>query len=463
MVNRLVLVLIAVCLFMYTVFIDGYLVITGIGLSFSLFIFLDFINKLGNELPIKEFILSLASFQWIVGAKLSYNLGKQHYKYYMYVSEEEYMGYIVPAVLLFYVGINFFAQKLVTDDIKNIVENNIELLKRGAITLVILGLSSVLISRFYQGGLSFILFLAETLLYIGLSYLLFIYKTHKYLITFSTLGVILFLAINKGSFHKLLLVGSFLSFFTFSSQFKFVQKLLVISVGAGLIFVIQTVKKDFRDILWRSNSGQNPITVFWDLVQEEFTRSPSENMYSKSEEEDTKEQAELNVRLNQGWIISKTLENVPKNVPFQNGKTIIESIEASILPRFLFPDKMGATQGLENFRRISGLELNKSTSMELSIVAEFYANYGRIGGQVSMFIYGVFLAFLIKFIVVRLGNGSPLIYLWFILFFIQPVKAEIDFIKIINHLVKSIVFFILVKYIIVQVIGCEIFIKRKNG
>jgi hypothetical protein len=462
MVNRFILVLIAVFFFMYSFLIDGYLTITSIGLSFSLFIFLDFINKLGNELPIKEFILSLASFQWIVGAKISYNLGKQHYKYYMYVSEVEYMGYIVPAVILFYVGIKLFPQKLLIEDIKNIVEDNTKVLKRGAITLVILGLSSTLISRFYQGGLSFLLFLAETLLYIGLSYFLFIYKNYKYLITLSTLGVILLLAINKGSFHKLLLVGSFLSFFTFSSQFKFFHKLFVISIGATLIFVIQTVKNDFRDIIWRSNTGQNPIVVFWDLVQEEFTKVPSENLSSNGEDEETKDQAELNVRLNQGWIISKVLENVPKNVPFQNGKTITESIEASVLPRFLFPDKMGAEQGLENFRKISGLELNKSTSMELSIVAEFYANYGYIGGQIAMFLYGLFLAFLIRFIAVQLGNGSALIYLWFILFFIQPVKAEIDFIKIINHLIKAIVFFIFIKYLLIQLFGYELFIDSKD-
>ena len=74
MVNRLFLVLIAVCFLIYNIIINGYLLSTSVGLSFSLFIFLDFVNKLGTELPIKEFIILIASFQWIVGAKISYNL-----------------------------------------------------------------------------------------------------------------------------------------------------------------------------------------------------------------------------------------------------------------------------------------------------------------------------------------------------------------------------------------------------
>jgi hypothetical protein len=462
MINRLILTIISFLFLGYSFFIWDYLIMTSLGLSFTLFIFLDFINKLGNELPIKEFILLLASFQWIVGAKISYNLGKQHYKYFMYVSEEQYMWYIVPAVLLFYIGIIFFPLQLSIARVKQVVENNAKKLKAAAITLVIVGLGSAIISRFYLGSLSFILFLAETLLYVGLSYFLFLYKEYKYFITFFTLGVIMFLAINQGSFHKLLLVGSFLSFFTLSSRFKFIHKLLIISIGAGLVIIIQTVKSDLRTVVWSSNSGQNAVAVFWGLVQEEFTNVPSENSAINSKDEEAKEQADLNVRLNQGWIISKTLENVPKNVPFQNGKTIMASIEASVLPRFLFPNKTGVAQGLENFRKISGLDLNESTSMELSIVAEFYANYGHFGGQIAMFFYGLFLAALMRFIVVILGNDSVLISLWFILFFIQPVKAEIDFIKIINHLIKSIVFFMLLKYCLTQLLDYKLFIVEKD-
>lgn len=460
MINRFILILLAVCFFIYSTLINGYLLTTSVGLSFSLYIFLSFINKLGHELPIKEFILLIASFQWIVGAKISYNLGKQHYKYFMYVGEEEYMGYVVPSVLLFYLGISLFTKKLRLDGLKETIFNNKEILKRGAISLIFIGFASAIISRFYQGGLSFALFLSELLLYIGLCYLLFIYERHKYLIFVLTLAVIFILSINQGSFHKLLLVGSFLSFFTISPQFKFLQKLLLIVIGVSFVYVIQAVKNDLRDVIWRSKTGQNPVTVFWDLVKKEFVVDESE-LYYLGESESVKEQAEINVRLNQGWIISKTLENVPKNAPFQNGKTIVESIEASVLPRFLFPDKVGAAQALDNFRMITGLPINNSTSMGLSVTAEFYANFGITGGWIAILIYGIFLGFMIKFFIFNVGRNSPLIFFWFILFFFQVVKAETELMKIINHLVKSLLFFVLLR-IVLNFLNIKIFPNRAS-
>lgn len=462
MVNRLFLVLIAVCFLIYNIIINGYLLSTSVGLSFSLFIFLDFVNKLGTELPIKEFIILIASFQWIVGAKISYNLGKQHYKYYMYVEENEYMGYVVPAVFLFYVGFSFFPQKLVIDRLRETVEKHKETLLPGVITIIAIGIISAVSSRFYQGNLSFILFLSEILLYIGLSYLLLIFKQYKYLIFSLTFGTIFFLSVNKGSFHQLLLVGSFLSFFTISSEFKFGRKLFLIVIVVSGVYVIQVVKSDLREIVWRSNSGQNPLDVFWGLVKEEFVVKQTDYLYLTDKNESLKDQAAVNVRLNQGWIISKVLENVPKNTPYQNGKTIIEAFEASLLPRFLFPDKIGATHGLKNFREITGLALNKRTSMGLSISAEFYANFGIIGGWIAILVYGIFLAAIIRLLTNKLGHNSPLILLWFILFFFQVVKAETELMKIINHITKSIVFFMIFNYTAYQ-FGVQLFLKERDG
>lgn len=462
MVNRFALFSTSFFFFVYSAFVSGYLLSTSVGLAFSLFIFLDFVNKLGTELPIKEFILLLASFQWIVGAKISYNLGKQHYKYYMYVDENEYMGYVVPAVLLFYLGFSFLPQKLQIADLRKTMEKYKERLLPGGVSLVVIGVLSAIISRFYQGSFSFIFFLSELLLYIGLGYLLLIFKQYKYLIFSLTLGIIFILSVNQGSFHKLLLVGSFLSFFTISHKFKFVKKLLLIVVVVSGVFVIQTVKSDLREIVWRSNTGQNPLDVFWDLVKKEFVVQQSDYLYLSDKNETLKDQADLNVRLNQGWIISKVLENVPKNIPFQNGRTIVEAFEASLLPRFLFPDKIGATHGLENFRQITGLALNNKTSMGLSIAAEFYANFGIIGGWIAILVYGIFLAFTIRLLVNNLGHNSPLIFLWFILVFFQVVKAETELMKIINHITKSIVFFMIFNFITNQ-FGVQLFLKDRDG
>ena len=181
-------------------------------------------------------------------------------------------------------------------------------------------MSSAFLSRFTQGGLTFILFLGEILLYIGVGYTLYLYRDRKYLILLITLGVVFILAINKGSFHKLLLVGSFLLFFAIPPTQKFIQKVFLVILGVGIVYVIQLVKNDLRDIIWKTEKKENALIIFWDLIKEEFKAEQNNYFYLNNDEVELKEQAELNVRMNQGWIISKTLENVPKNTPFENGR-----------------------------------------------------------------------------------------------------------------------------------------------
>ena len=100
--------------------------------------------------------------------------------------------------------------------------------------------------------------------------------------------------------------------------------------------------------------------------------------------------------------------------------------------------------------------------MGLSIAAEFYANFGIIGGWIAILVYGIFLAFTIRLLVNNLGHNSPLIFLWFILVFFQVVKAETELMKIINHITKSIVFFMIFNFITNQ-FGVQLFLKDRDG
>ena len=365
----------------------------------------------------------------------------------MYVDENIYMNYVVPGVIFLALGLFIIQSNLsvkkITGQLKP-TKKNISI----AYILVFIGLSAGVIDKLINiGGLAFFLFLANILLYVGVSYLFFLFPKKKWWFVIGTLGAVFVLSVNKGMFHNLLLVTAFFSFILVPKRTKFITKLLVISIGFFFIYMLQLVKAEFREMIY-TKSNLNPVEVFYNLMEKEFTQQleKSETTELTENPELTKENANANNRFNQGWIISKVLENVPQKQPFLNGKTINEAIEASILPRFLAPNKVGGEQALINFRQITGLGLSKTASMGLSLIAEFYANYGFYGGWIAMFLYGLLLSLSIRFIIHILGNGSYLIVLWFVLFFFQVVKAETDFIKIFNHLVKSIIFFVIVKY-----------------
>ncbi|MCW8896631.1 MAG: hypothetical protein OQJ96_06295 [Flavobacteriales bacterium] len=457
---NLITILFSLLYFFYCYILKDYIFYSSLGLSFTLYIFIDFVSKLGKTFPIKEFIILIASLQWIVGAKISFSLGKTHHKYYMYVEEDVYMSYVVPGVLAMTFGLYLIRNSLPIDKIKTgFIENNRKTNISTAYTLVAIGLLSGVINKFINiGGLAFILYLSSLLLYVGIGYLFFLFPKYKWHLFFVTLGITFVTSLGSGMFHNMLIIASFFAFLVTPNKTSFVTKLTVITLGAFFIYMLQVVKKDFREIIW-SGKKVNPVEVFYDLIEREFLvekETEAQPLGTFQQQKEEQKSADANNRLNQGWIISKVLDNVPSKKPFLEGKTIKEAIEASLLPRFLAPDKAGADQALVNFKEITGLGLSKNASMGLSLIAEFYANYGIAGGWIAMFLYGLLLSISITLIMQYLGKSSYLMILWLILFFFQVVKAETDFIKIFNHLVKSLIFFMIVN-VGLSFIGIQLF------
>lgn len=443
---RVFFLIISIATFVILFFVQEELFYTSLGLSFSIYWSLDFIDKLGKTFPLKEFILFIAAAQWLVGAKFSYYFGALHHKYYMYVDEYTYMSYVVPGTILFAVGMRFVNIDLDLSILTKYFESDKEQLKIIGYLLTVSGFILGSIYKFFNiSEISFILYLGNILLYVGIAHLFYIYPNRKLLIYSSVIGTNFFLSLTTGMFHNLLLITSFLSFFIFSKKTSFFLKILIITIGGGFIYSLQNIKADFREFVWNEKVG-NPIPVFVDLFVDQFTKKDSEVNYLQLNDAN-EESATINNRINQGWIISKIIYNVPRNEPYLNGETIIEGIKSSFIPRFLNKDKKGGEYSIEKFKEITDVELSNKTAMGLSLIGEFYANFGYIGGILSMFIYGIFISWVIRLIAINVANNDPLIIIWFILFFYQVVKAETEFMTVINHLSKSILFFLFLRQV----------------
>lgn len=445
-------IIISIVLFAIRYFYYQDLIISAIGLAFTLWIFVRFIYLLGKEFPIKEFILTITSFQWILGAKISYLQGKVHYKYYMYVDESAYMTFIVISVLCFAMGLFLIRIPIDFQKLFDFGANAQSTIKSKALYLIAIGLGSTFLSSYFViSGLGFVLYLINLFVYVGAAYLMVAYPQRRFWVFFISVGYIFIKSLLMGLFHDLFLVGGFLLFFLFRPTTTFFTKISLILVGSLIIYIVQIVKKDYREFIWNTNDRSNSFEIFADLLINEFSGSTKVDVnYINREQAERYEESEVNARLNQGWIISKVMYNIPKNKPFLHGETIRESLISAILPRFLAPDKAGGDYAKEVFQEVTGLRLSGGTSMGLSVSGEFYANYGIIGGWIAIFLYGMTIAGIVKFICNNLGWGSSLIFCWFLFFFFQTVKAESNFITVFNHLTKAIVLFIIFKMILRQ-------------
>lgn len=399
--------------------------ITLIGIGLVLFVAFIFMKALGKRLPILELMLMIAGLQWIVGPYIEYNSNFHDIKYYMYVDQNTYMGYVVPAYALF-TGIIFFMTRNSVVNVQDIID--FKKYSRYGLTILFIGITSELLGFVVPGALGFLVFLLSSFKFVGAIILYFSeVRLHRY-IFYGSVAFMAFISLKNGLFHDFILWSAFFyMFLAIKIQPSTRMKLLTMIGGFVLLTVIQAVKSDYRALLL-SGSDVNVVSLFFGTVNEKYDSGFLE------EDEAT---STLNVRLNQGWIISAVMDHVPRNLPYANGDTVIEAVVASLVPRFLNPDKKEAG-GQENFRKYTGLSLSDETSMGLSIIGEFYANFGVLKGIFMMGAWGLLIGFIWKKLIFNTYK-IPLLIFFLPLIFLQVVKAETELVVVLNHLIKSII------------------------
>ncbi len=423
--NQRNLVLSFICFLLFLVL--GSYFWTAIGMGISLYYFMKVIDDMGERIPIVDLMTAMAALQWIVGPFIDYHNETTHYKYHMYVSEETYMNFVVPAVILFRVGTIIYKDRINLEELAQRVNKLLTSHPRLPYFLITIGLLIPYLSPLLPASLKFIFFLLSNTKYIGAIYLIFSKRSDRWLIFSATMAFTALASLAAGMFHDLLL-WAMLTFTFVSRELKlsFSSKLLYALAGIFLAITIQSVKAQYRDMVWYKGYGGNKLVLFLNLAS---TQWASGTIFTPTSETD------MNVRLNQGWIISAIMNHVPEKQPYVNGSTISEGIESSLLPRFLSPGKKRAG-GQENFRKFTGLDLGENTSMGISLVGEGWANYGYWGGLLFMFLWGLFISWFWSKLI-NLSGTFPTLLVWSPILFLQVVKAETEFVVVLNHLIKS--------------------------
>jgi hypothetical protein len=395
-----------------------------VGFIVVLFVFIRFVKRLGEGLPIIELMLLIAGLQWVIGPLIEYTYPTFHYKYYMYVSEVNYMSYVVPAYSVFAIAI-LWTMKSYTSI--TIPVEKLKDFKKYGLTIFIIGVFFDVISGSLPGTLAFFAFLIANFKFAGAIIMFFSEDKRLRKIFYFALFYLLFSAIQQAMFHDLVLWAVFFFMFWAIKYKPSVKQIyVIIFIGLFSLTTLQTIKSAYRSEVWNGYQG-NKMELFVGLfVDAVFLNSANAEELSGEEN---------NVRLNQGWIISAIMDEIPKKVDFLEGETIIEAVSASILPRFLNPNKKKAG-GRENFEKFTGLSLGEGTSMGISIIGEAYGNFKVFGGILFMGIWGWFLARCWGFFLKK--TQKNLLLLAFLpIIFLQVVKAETELVVVLNHLVKA--------------------------
>jgi hypothetical protein len=88
------------------------------------------------------------------------------------------------------------------------------------------------------------------------------------------------------------------------------------------------------------------------------------------------------------------------------------------------------------FNQYTNLNIHEDTSMALGVSGELYANFGRVGGIIATFIYGLFIGYLFS-IFAKLAQRTFLWWAWAPFVLLATIEAEWNLGDILNHTMKS--------------------------
>ena len=304
---------------------------TTTGVILTGLIALRFISQLGKSLPILELMLFIAAAQWIIGPLIEYNLPNLHYKYFMYVDQQRYMSYVVPAFGAFAIAVYLGLGSSKTTFI------GMEKLKRYkdyGLTLLLVGIFFDFIGSSLPPALAFFAFLLSNFKFVGAIILFFSEDKRLKQIFYIALLFLLYRSIQSTMFHDFILwTAFFYMFWALKYKPSRQQILLTLVVGALSLTTLQSIKSAYRLKIWDGYSGSK-IELFSSLI--------IDAVFLDDTNADQLAGDENNIRLNQGWIISAILDEMPQRTDFLKGETITDALSAAVLPRFLNPNKTKA-------------------------------------------------------------------------------------------------------------------------
>ncbi|MFY7879588.1 MAG: hypothetical protein ACOVP6_05925 [Lacibacter sp.] len=413
----------------------------GISIFLFVYFFVLFYKSVGVSYNLIAIPILLLVAECLIGSVLVYRYYNDHpfiiaFQYYMFIDAETYFAYVVPATIAMIIGLvlPFRSKNAQTQSIKDAISRTKQYLEEKSNIgrfLIIIGASALILKIFSPYELEYVFYLLEKLIVIGAFYIYFSkdpYRTHFML---GAVFLLLLQSIFQGMFGDLvyiLILGGLL--ILLNKQFSHFKKISFILLLTFFILSIQSIKTEYRRLTWYGGGGdRNQTEIFTTLLFDKMT-APEQIFTMEGF-------MPVVVRMNQGMIVSRVMGYIPEKKPFADGETILNSTFSTFVPRIFWPDKPIAG-GKYNMQRFTGMEV-EGYSMNVGVIGEAYGNFGKNGGVVFMFVYGVFFN-LIFYFLIGLLKKNPTLILWVPFIFVNAVQAETDTLMTINSTIKNILF-----------------------
>ena len=420
----------------YTAWISPWIAIS-VGISALTVCHMAWSGRVVVSLP--HIAVLIATLQYIFGAWINFYWPPTNPTYDLGASLPAYLSYAGPVIIAMTAGWMLGLTRLrpaapIEESISQGLSFELDL-------LLVIGVGGLVLGRIVHiASLSFVFLLLSNLRYVS-AYARMLLKGQGWK---WRLGLVLaaevFFAAGSTMFHDLLL-WSLWTFALWVYRFKPRPLVVVACVIMAVILLpaLQESKWQLRNAPLEDELRQDSPAG---LDETPFVRAGAWFSYLGSSlrqtvtlNMDTDFIADIAVRYNQGWIINRVMAVVPEIEPYAAGSTLKEAAIAAVLPRFIVQEKVVAG-GREKMLRYGGMDLGESTSMNLGVAGEMYANFGYAGGILACGAYALLFGLMFRAICNR-AFQRPLWWSLVPFIFYGAVKAEDDVSFVLNWTVKA--------------------------
>lgn len=263
---------------------------------------------------------------------------------------------------------------------------------------------------FYLPGFSQ-LFTGILQMKLGFIFLLLFYsfsKRKNLLLVFSIIIIeIIFSLFSFFSNFKDIVITVIVIATLFPNKLSVKESIVIMFLGFGFlysIFIWQSVKGDYRKFL---NAGERSQAI---VVSQEDALNKLKELAESSEKIKKKDVLYETVdRISNIDFFSQATDNVPKKIPFENGKILKENILHILQPRLFFPNKadIDDSKMVNKYASRRVATAKQGTTFSLGFMAENYIDFGPYLMYIPIFFTGYLLGFIYKKILQQSIN-----YLW---------------------------------------------------
>lgn len=371
-----------------------------------------------HSLPIKELFLSLYSLQYLFGSALMYNGFDYYYSDYnkMKITSEDYFTFVIPVFLSFCFGFNIFVKKNSIKINRVQIDQWLNLHPLAPYYFIAIGFLISFMLDFVPSSFNFVIYILSAFKYVGLFILLMSFRAIKPILLSVIYGSILISSFEGGMFHDLLTWIIMLAL-VLSYRYKPNWKFKIIGFLAFGIFAIfiQSIKSGLREQTWLGNKQTSIALV------EEVSNNVSFNNGGLLSMNNLGPNV---IRINQGFFLASTMNNVPRNIPHTHGALIMEYLYAAIVPRIFDANKL-KSGGHEFTNLYAGLETVGETSMPLGLFSDAYIDFGNLGAIVCVFLIGLMYGYILKQFFVK-SKTYPVLILFTLQAFIYAIRPDTE-------------------------------------